>query len=122
MEQVVSDSREWRTSGIIQHLQLSPLEPGHLVYSNEADALYILLNIKCQSNIVTIIQESSDAPHKKINTFSEWDKEGYDYFVYFDKTNQGSYPYTKEQLLNNVNVFKIIQVSDGAIFAVKRNP
>jgi hypothetical protein len=117
------NSIEWRkNSEIIQYLLLNPLEKGHLVYSNEADVLYILLNVNCQTNFVKIIPEPTGTIHKELQTLSEWKSTDYDFFIYFDKIDPRSYPYTKDQIQNSANVYKIIQVGDGAIFAVKRVP
>lgn len=116
------NSIEWRNNSIIKYLQLNPLESGHQIYSNETDVLYILLNIKCQIKFITITSGPPDTQLQQIKNLSEWNHDGYDYFIYFDNIDPRSYPYTKDQMQNSLDVFKIIQVSDGAIFAVKRIP
>ncbi|MCX6253738.1 MAG: hypothetical protein NTV31_04585 [Bacteroidia bacterium] len=112
---------EWRNSEIVQYLQQHKLEPGHLVYSNESDILYILANITCQTSLVKIIPNFNDLPSKTAKLSSTWLNDGYDYFVWFDKYPR-NYHYTKDELQNSANVRKIIQVSDGAVFSVQRIP
>jgi hypothetical protein len=114
------NNSEWRNSETIKYLQMHPLDSGHAVYSNEIDVLYILLNINCRKEKVNIIPMSDDQKRTETINLFEWEKSGYDYFVYFDKIDPGSIPYTKDQLENSINFIKIVKLSDGAVYAVKR--
>jgi hypothetical protein len=112
---------EWRNSELVRYMQQHRAEPGHLVFSNEGDILYILADITCQESLVKIIPDSHDHSGKTAVSSSATYDNGYDYFVWFDKfpTN---YHYTKEELEKSTNVQKIIQLSDGAVFRVYKIP
>jgi hypothetical protein len=114
------NNSEWRNSETIKYLQKHPLDSGRSIYSNEIDVLYILFNIDCKKEKVNIIPMSDDQKRIRTINLSEWGKNGYDYFVYFDKIDPRSYPYTKDQLENSINVIKIVKLSDGVVYAVKR--
>lgn len=114
--------REWRESELIRYLQQHRIETGHLVFSNEPIALYILANIKCQKSIVNIIPYSKDSEITTTKSGSTWLNDDYDYFIWFNKVNPQDYPYSKDELQKSANVRNIIQLKDGVVFSVQRSP
>ncbi|MBK9390572.1 MAG: hypothetical protein IPN68_10370 [Bacteroidetes bacterium] len=95
---------EWRESELIEYLKLNPPETGHLIFTNDPLALYILANLKCQKNIIRINSVSSESGIKTEKSDSSWLNEKYDYFIWFNNVNKQDYPYTKDDLEKSINV------------------
>jgi hypothetical protein len=111
-------NREWKqNSELISELKKNPPESGHLIYSNEGDVLYILLNIRCQQDLIKLSKGSVEPAVTTMKPDSTY--QDYDYFIYFNKFPDNYY-YSIDSFEKSVNVKKIIQVKDGAIYQVGR--
>jgi hypothetical protein len=110
----------WRENDIIKYLKQNPFESGHLVFTNDPLALYILADLKCQKEIVKIIPDSAGSALKTKKSASGRLNGGYDYFVWFNNVNRQDYPYTKDELEKSANMKNSIQLKDGTIFLVQR--
>jgi hypothetical protein len=113
--------KEWRESEIVKYLKNHKLDSGHLVFTNDPLALYILTNLKSQKEIVTIISKSSERIIQPGNADLRTVYNDYDYFIWFDNVNPQDYPYTEDQLKNSLNVKEIAHLQDGIVFSVQRS-
>ncbi len=110
----------WRESDIIRYLNQNPLDTGHLIFTNDPLALYILANMKCQKNIVRINSTPMESAKQTEKSDSSFVNEKFDYFIWFNNVNKQDYPYSKDEMEKSTNVKNLVQLKDGTIFLVKR--
>lgn len=114
-------STEWNNSPLIKYMKVFPLKQDQKVFSNEPEILYIQTNIISFPDIITVKAGTDDLIKESDKSHLDSIISSNDVFVWFRKYSE-SYPVTKEQLDNSSNLKNIIQLEDGAVYTLLKNP
>ena len=127
----------WRDSETIWYLQQHALQPGHVVYSNEVSALYILVNLTSEPSPMKTVDLVTHSLTEPSTLQNHWPKSDSAYLIWFDdlhldyqftpedlnriaNVEQKSFRVTPAELQTNMNLQRLAHLGDGSIYFVTK--
>jgi hypothetical protein len=115
------NSRVWRESQTIQYLEHQTVLGEHTIYSNSAEALYILTNITAKRAPFKTHPYIPEIASDISSLEGVWPKEEKAYVVWFDEAAKTrTYYFTIDELRTIAKMVQVIQLDDGTVYLVSR--
>ena len=107
-------------SGLVTFLQQHPFPPGAAIYTNETEALYLLLHRQTEMAPYDLKNYSAD-PARLPEDYPSWPPEGEAYLVWF-KPNIKRHHFSPRDLKDIAELKALYKERDGEIYLVRPQP